>query len=428
VANWNDEPRVRPIPVEDDSLFSSDPVKRNRTTADGPRRLWLPIVVSGIGVAIVLGSVALFGSVQDTDPPPLDPLAFRNRTTEAPDESTTTLGLSLSDMIPGFTDRLTLLVDRPNGLAVQLWDPSFSSPEAEASEGSITGKATLPDFKEVPLFLEVAPEAEYSASFDSGGRFMAVAVETPTSSQLALYVGIPTNIGGLDLIGVQSYRWHATEVGRIAWVQHRPGNQPALSTGGVDQLRESIADVTQLALVDEGDSLVRWDRDGFVFNTTGGQVVLRDTAGVELSRIDGVAVAVGTTVIVVAPPGMDPSLLSTAQLFGRHGTPGETLFEAPLDPGTSLRSFVISRTSDLVARIDVSSLGTRLQVTSPSLSRIHLLDNQDDLTPLGFTTDYRYLVFRRHAINDLIFVDWRLGTVHDLTIPDGYSVVAIDIG
>ena len=320
----NDDPRVRPIPVEDERQFSAEPVGRSQSPSGGPSRPWLPIVISGIAVAIVLGSVAVFGSVQDTDPPALDPSAFRNRTTETPQESTTTttLGLSLGDMIPSITGRLTLVVDRPNGLAVQLWDPSFSFPKVEASEGSITGKATLPDLKEMPLLLRVAPEAAYSASFDSGGRFMAVAVDAPTSSELALYVGIPTHIGGIDLTGVQSYRWHATEVGRIAWVQHRIGNQPVLSTGRVDQLTKTIADITQIALVGEGDSLLRWDRDGFVFNTADGQVVLRDSAGVEQSRIDGVAVAVGTTVMVVAPPGMDPSLLSTAQLFERDGTPG----------------------------------------------------------------------------------------------------------
>jgi hypothetical protein len=166
VADWNDEPSVRPIPVENDELLSTEPVKPNQAITEGPGRPWLPIVVSGIAVAIVLGSVAIFGSVQDTDPPPLDPSAFRNRTTETPEESTTTtLGITLSEAIPGIRDRLTLVVDGPNGPAVLLWDPSFVVPKELSLIANSTGDSAS------------SGDAGYSASFDSGGRFMALAVQ-----------------------------------------------------------------------------------------------------------------------------------------------------------------------------------------------------------------------------------------------------------
>ncbi|MDA2978444.1 MAG: hypothetical protein O3B42_01585 [Actinomycetota bacterium] len=416
MESWNDDSRVRPIPVEDETISSSGPVTRSQSASDGPKRPWLPIVVSGIAVAIVLGSVAVFGSVQDTDPPPLDPSAFASRTEAVEETTTTTLGPTLSETIPGIKDRLTLVVDGPNGPAVLLWDPTFVVPKELSLIANGTGDSAS------------SGDAGYSVSFDSGGRFMALEVHGLRSPDSSLYLGIPTNVGGLDLVGVQSYRWHATEVGRIAWVQHRPGNQPTLSTASVDQLKKTVVDSSPLAEIDEGDSLVRWDRDGFVLNTADGQVVWRDPAGVEQSRIEGVAVAVGTTVMVLAPPQMNPSLLSSAQLFGRDGTPGATALDAPLPPGISLRTFAISRTSDLVARIDVSSLGTRLQVSGPSLSSIHLLDNQDDLTALGFTANDEFFVFERLRTNDLVFVDWDLGTVQELNIPDQYTVVALDIG
>jgi len=230
------------------------------------------------------------------------------------------------------------------------------------------------------------------------------------------------------LKGVQSYRWHATEVGSIAWVQHRPGNRPTLSTARVDQLSKRVADVSPLTEIDEGDSLVRWDREGFVLNTSDGHVVWRDEVGVEQSRIAGTAIAVGNTVMVLAPPEADPNLLSTARMFGRDGTAGDTVLDAPLHPGISLRTYAMSRNSDLVARIDVSSFGTRLEVSGPSLSSIHLVDNRDDLALLGFTANDKYFVFTRNGSNDLVFVDWHLGTVQELDVPDQYTVVALDIG
>lgn len=409
---WNDAPRVRPIPIEDEKSSPSEPVERVSKERGGQRRPWLPVVVSGVAVAIVLGSVATFGAVQDRDPPPLDPSAFRNVPDDVADgpTTTTTLGEPLSKIIPGIRDRLTLVVDGPNGPATLLWDPSFVEP------------------KELTLLADTSEDVAYSASFDSGGRFMALFVHKSTASASSLYVGVPTNVGGLDLVGVQTYQWHATEVGRIAWVQLHPGSQPSLFTATVDQLQKTVSDVEELAELADGDRLVRWDPAGFVFNTSDNRVVWRDQAGVEQSHIEGTAVAAGTTVTVLAPPGMNPHLLSTAQLMVRDSASRDTILDAPLPPGMTLRTYAMSRNSDLVARVDVSALGTRLEVSGPSLAAIHLLDNQDDLAPWGFTGNDQYFVFARIGTNDLVFVDWSLGSVQELDVPDQYTVVALDIG
>jgi hypothetical protein len=144
-------------------------------------------------------------------------------------------------------------------------------------------------------------------------------------------------------------------------------------------------------------------------------------------------IAASATSMVTAPAGMNPDRLTLASMRTRTGEITETIFsEGFSDIGEEIderiRTFSMSRNSDLVARIDMTSTRTRLEVQGPSLSAIRILQHNDDVPPIGFTSNDRFFVFASDGGNDLVFVDWNLGSIHELSIPDQYNVIAFDIG
>jgi|GEM_PF-2144267 len=412
---WNDEQRVRPIPIDDDESSSSEPVRRASEDGNGPKRPWLPLVLAGIAVVIVVGSVGAFGAIQDDGPPSRDIAALTSATT-APDSSpTTTLGDSLGETIPGVQDRLTLIVIGDDGPAALLWDPSFILP------------------KEIPLDTDPLDDAVYSASFDSGGRFIALAADIPGSIGSALYIGIPTDVGAVDLADVDSHVWHATEVGRLAWIGRASDGTKHLRTAKANPLGKSLTQAIDHGPIGDGEHLVRWDSRGFILADGTERVVLRDNESGLIATIDGTAVATSATTIVTAPAGSDPLRLTSATLRSRTGDIVETLDVEALGPSETevderIRTFSMSRNSDLLARIDVDPTRTRIEVRGPSLSALRILQHHDDVPPIGFTSNDRYFVFASDGNNDLVFVDWNIGSIHDLAIPDEYKVIAFDLG
>lgn len=413
---WNDESRVRPIPIDDDPTLSQELPQRAPNDGDGPKRPWLPLVLAAVAVLIVVGSVATFGAVQDDDPPPLDVAALLDAPPETADgDTTTTLGNSLSETIPGIEDRLTLIVVGHNGPAALLWDPSFILP------------------KENPFDAEPIEDAVYSASFDSSGRFLALGVETPGSVGATVSVGVPTDVGNADLTNVDSYLWHASEVGRFAWVAPSADGTPHLYTAKANPLGHTLAEGTDLGPIDDDEVLIRWDSRGFILDASGETTVLRGSEGAVVSTIDAAVVAASATTMITTPPGSDRTRLTEATLLTRSGEIISNILaqgfsESQTEVDERIRTFAMSRSSDLVARIDMDPTQTRLEVSGPSLSALRILRHNDDVPPIGFTSTDRYFVFASDGGNDLVFVDWNIGSIHELSIPDQYKVIAFDIG
>jgi hypothetical protein len=373
-------------------------------------------VLSTIAVIVVVGSVAIFGAVQDDDPETRDIAALINAPpTTVEGAPTTTLGDSLGETIPGISDRLTLIVIGDNGPAALLWDPSFILP------------------KELPLDTDPMDDAVYSASFDSGGRFIALAVNIPGSVGATVSVGVPSDVGDPEIADVDSYVWHATEVGHFAWISPGSDGENHLFTGEANPIGKSLTSVLDLGVVDDDETLVRWDAKGFILDARGLTTVLRSQDGSVSSSFDGTVIAASATSMVTAPAGMNPDRLTLASMRTRTGEITETIFsEGFSDIGEEIderiRTFSMSRNSDLVARIDMTSTRTRLEVQGPSLSAIRILQHNDDVPPIGFTSNDRFFVFASDGGNDLVFVDWNLGSIHELSIPDQYNVIAFDIG
>ena len=68
------EPNVRPIPVEgEEGVRFSDTVESSQERTVRRHRPWLPLAVSGIVVAGLVGAVTLFGAVEFQDAPATDP-------------------------------------------------------------------------------------------------------------------------------------------------------------------------------------------------------------------------------------------------------------------------------------------------------------------------------------------------------------------
>lgn len=412
---WNDEQRVRPISIDDDESLSPVESRRASRDGDGPKRPWLPLVLSTVAVIIVVGSVATYGAVQDDDPE-RDIAAIINAPPSTLEgATTTTLGDSLGETIPGISDRLTLIVIGDNGPAALLWDPSFILP------------------KEISLDTDPMDDAVYSASFDSGGRFIALAVDIPGSLGSIVHVGIPTDVGAPDLTDVHSYVWHATEVGHFAWVAPAPDGSNHLFTGEANPIGKSLTSIADLGPIDDDETLVRWDATGFILDAAGRTTVLRANDATIVTTFDAIVVAASASTMVTAPAGMDPNRLTLATMRTRGGEITQTIFsegfsESEVELDERIRTFSMSRNSDLVARIDMDPSRTRLEVQGPSLSAIRILQHHDDVPPIGFTSNDRYFVFAADGGNDLVFIDWNVGSIHDLPIPDQYKVIAFDIG
>ncbi|MCZ7533367.1 MAG: hypothetical protein M5U23_08185 [Acidimicrobiia bacterium] len=406
-----DDERVRPIPIDDGdpSLFRGEVLDRHTTS--GTRHPWLPIVLSGLGVAIILGSVAGFGAIQDDEPPP----AFANPTasdTAGGDTTTTTIfGLPLNETIPDIEDRLTLIVSSEDGPAALQWDPDFIRP------------------KEIILNFRPAEASFHEASFDSGGRFIAVAEKLQDSRTYNLSLGIPTNLETGTLHGVQSHVWHATEVGRLAWIQQMADESSMLYTANVDPLTRSLMHISAVGPVSDAEELVRWDSQGFLLNDGAPSVVWRSNTDAALVRSEpGLVAAASATTMILAPIGVLPTHLTEADLATRSGDVIRTLFDKRVMEDEAAAHVAMSANTDLIVNFRGANGSAHLEVSGPTVRNTHHLTYRRDLTPIGFSTNDRFVVLRLDGTNDLVFVDWAAGTFHTLDIPDGYEVLAFDIG
>ena len=346
-----------------------------------------------------MSSVTLFGALERDDPlPPLDSLPFINTQ-------------SLQEIIPGLNDRLTLVVVGPNGPATLLWDPSLVDPRI------------------VELQHPTQDEVGYEASFDSSGRFVAVSSIADDPAHLSLRIGIPTDLGAVDLEGIDSFQWHASEVGHLAYVQTDASGTARLFTGVVNPLSRLLLEVTEIVRFSPTSTLVRWDATGFILsNDATGSVTAIDEAGVVQWSEPGVSLATSGHTVLIIPASSDRTLVDTVTAFTRAGQRTGTILPAVASDDPAIRPIAVSMNSDLVARVDVSANTTTVSIDGPQVTGTVTVQHVEPAKPLGFTSNDAFFVFASDSTNDLIFVNWDAGAVYEVDVPDGFEVVGFDIG
>jgi hypothetical protein len=124
----------------------------------------------------------------------------------------------------------------------------------------------------------------------------------------------------------------------------------------------------------------------------------------------------------------DPNRLASVTAIDRFGIEIGVLFEEEVDDELISRTVAMSGSTGLVARIDVRQERTRIELKGPMFTGTRIMQYNDDVEPIGFTSNDKYLVFRADGTNDLIFMNWELGSIHTLSVPDQFGVVGFDFG
>ncbi len=368
-----------------------------------------------LGVAVVVTSVSVFGALRFDEPPPPTDDEFAADVTDDEGSTTTatTIPPRLDDLLPDLTDRLTLVAERDGQLLTLLWDPSFREPQV------------------VALDIEETPAARFTeARFDRGGRL--VAVERCGELRCDLFVGTPTDLGrSPDLRGTLEYRWHATEVGRIAWVTPA-GEGYEIRTGEVNPLSGAIEDQSVAFAVAQPVRIIQWDGLGFVLRDMGKGSVARtvaadptgeplwERAGSATSATDRiVAVQVMTEPADSATPRTEWSLVD--RLTGEDLSATGTIEPTAVFVGTS-------ESADLVAQLTARDTGPySLRVSGGSLSAQRIVTIQQRYAPVGFTDGGTYFVLT-NGDGNIVFVRWNQGSSHEVVAPDGYRIIGLDLG
>jgi len=404
MAQGDDERKVRPIEYAPDASFSPKSHQQENERPGQPRP-WIALALSAVAVLVAVGAVAIFGSLEFNDPAPPEPQEFASGAQseiEAPPE---TLPPRLEDSLPNLTDRLTLVAIVDGTLQTLLWDPSFRVPKAY----------------DLPIE-DVDEDTDVEATFDSGGRTLAVTVTTPQTTRL--YLGNPSDIGRApDIVGPVSVLWHASEVGAISWVLPGSDARWDLYTGKVDPLAGTITNVAVIASFPTPVGLVRWDSSGFVLNR-GSDVIAIGPAGEPEWEHAGVAVSGSASILAVIAP--DDSASNTRWVIMDRTSGEATPQQVTGAPGEIW--VTTSRDTDLIAEISASVDKTRVLVNGPEIAAKRIVQVDRHVAPVGFTSSGEYLQFNEFDSNDLVFVNWRTGATHVVPIPDNTTIIGSDLG
>lgn len=346
----------------------------------------------------------MFGALRFEDTEPADVASFSATSRDAQGSTTTatTLPPRLEELLPGITDRLTIVAENDGEAVTLLWDPSFRVPKA------------------IPLGVSSSSRSRLGAAlFDRGGRF--VAIEKCNAQQICdLHVGLPADVGTKpDVENSLGFTWHASEVGRLAWVQASEGDY-TVYTATANPLTKSIDDVESAVVLDELVRLVQWDNHGFV-----AQHVVGDTRtialapdGGEMWTMAGMATTATESIVGVVDSETGWSIVerTTGTSLGTSAPAEELLYVAASD------------SAELIARLSVRSAQYySLTVTGGDLAAPRIVTVEQQYEPLGFTDDGTYFLFLSGS-ETVVFVDWNRGAARLVAAPDGYSVIGIDVG
>ena len=398
------EQKVRPVTISPDDSIAPLPGQDLEPEPAHPRP-WIALALSAVAVLVAIGTVSIFGSLESNDPEPSEPQEFASGSQSEEEAPPETLPPRLEDSLPDLTDRLTLVALVEDTLQTLLWDPSFRVPKAY----------------DLPIEI-IEGETQIEATFDSGGRTLAVSVTTPQAT--LVYLGDPTDIGRTpDIFRPVSLLWHASQVGAIAWVVSDTNGQWDLHTGKVDPLSGTITNDTVVTQFGTPVGLVRWDSLGFVLNQ-GSSVIAIDTAGQQMWQQPGVAVSGSASILSIIAP--DDSASDTRWLIADRLTGAGADHQVNGSPNEVWVS--TSRDSDLIAEIAAGEDKTRILVDGPELGAKRIVQVDLQVAPVGFTSSGEFLQFTTFNSNDLVFVNWRTGATHTVPIPEDTIIIGSDLG
>jgi hypothetical protein len=405
---WDKEPNVRPVPIEDEeSVRFSDAVDAGQELAARRHRPWLPLAVSGVVVAGLVGAVTLFGAVEFQDTPATDPEDYSlTADTDSDAAPTNALPPTLEEAIPGLSERLTLITTDEGAIWTLVWDPSFRVPKTSAP---ITREGTVWAF----------------ASFDTGGRLVATGgADTADDQSKGVWIGPPSSFDHAPhLQDVVSLKWHATEVARLASIRRLDGAF-ALETVAVDPLTKTPQKPEIVATFHEPPTIVRWDTAGFILQI-GDETVALDGRGEPTWSFDGLA--------RTASPGFVPLIRPTADgetwhLVNRTTGAAESFTKFAVNDSATEIEWVAATSNDVFAGVTHREDGTTLTVIGPNQNANRVVQLNGMLSPIQFTSDAALLILGTPHSNDLTFVNWRTGATHLFDIPGSHTPLAINIG
>lgn len=219
------------------------------------------LVVAGLAIGYLLGAYA--ASPQAPAPPVTTPAAVATTTVpagsvaESPEDE-----VLLRDAVPGFDSTLLVVQGDFGTMEMQQWSPNVSP----------------------PLQLSFPSRANaFGVSLDAG-RLLIGAIGTSAGGNPVLYVG-PIRSLAPARFGPQSFAWHATEPGQVAWIEGSEG-EGELFQGRVSEDFE----FSRVGPVDAVGELAAWTAAGFVFQsyeTAEGTVAVLDQSGEEIGRAPG---------------------------------------------------------------------------------------------------------------------------------------------
>ncbi len=406
MEGWDDGPRVRPISLDDDS---TTPGVESSVRPDRHKRRWLPVVVTGITVAVVFVAVSLFGALESDDPQQQDAALFSSvRSDTSNDQRSTDSATAPIERQPrsGVSDTMTLIATYGDRVRTLLWDPSFGVPRPYNLLGTamITGSDLV------------------SASFDSSGTSLAVLVDTPTGTNV--WAGTPTNVGeSPDIVGASSSVWHATRARSIAWTEETEGGNTVLATGSIHRRSGSLVNIRPMAELKPSAQLLRWDADGFIINEAGTIRALAADGTLRWERA-GIAISSSSSFVIATAPE-DGSVEVLWMILDR--STGERAGPSP-DLMTKEAWVPRSRDPGLIATVSASDSHSILTIRGTNLQSPRTVEIEQQVTPIGFTSKSDYFLFNALDTGDLVFVNWRTGATHTVQIPSEYAVVGLELG
>jgi len=361
--------------------------------------------LTAIGVVVV---VSIFGGLRSENPASQDPEQFASRPGdgETTETSTSTLPLRLDEFLPGFADRLTLIVTTDDGVRSLVWDPASGTS------------------RQYELDLPPMTETIY-ATFDSGGRSMAVTMST-TGTGKSVWAGTPTDVGeSPDITRASSFIWHATEVGAVAWMGF-PGDDGGLRTGTISPLTGDLVNVRDVSDLLTPGGIVRWDDQGFILNDADDIRAINNDGSMAWQQ-PGLAQSASSSFVVALV--LDESTAeATWVILDRKTGERSTGITQPFELSRSDAWVTTSPSTGLIATVVGMNGRSSLTIRSaePSATRIMQIDGF--VIPLGFTSQGEYFRFEEHGMNDLVLVDSGTGAIRSVPIPDEYTVIGIDLG
>jgi hypothetical protein len=181
---------------------------------------------------IIVGSTTLDPAVPDA---PSVPVASNGMTQSSRLNELLDDGMRIWDFVPDAASQFVVVVGNPTGTDLVQVSPGEALVQLDAPIG---GRDTL--------------------RFDVSGRHLAYIGDSPNTDDSALYVDSDPS----DIIeGANSFAWHATTPGRIAWIAYLPQSELCWADVSGPGLRGEPMCMTG---PDFGFRLVAFDDDGFV--------------------------------------------------------------------------------------------------------------------------------------------------------------------